>query len=411
MKIVIRLFNLIIMALSAAAAVCLFIVPAMTFKSNIALNVKTFSQFIPTTDYTTDINIPQLLGTDVIHVGISFTMDTNGLQKAMNGDKATINDMFINNNVKDITQTLHEPIDLITDFTIRSVIKKAVRQEITAQVEAAVTQAGTGNAQEIVEDELGDAYFTDFSNALYDSANEDGATIDSVSNVLYWQIDEALKKADGGSGTYSSSFDESKKEDIKNNLINTLDGLQLVESDGKLKKIGHLSYIYISDFLKKELQTKVADPAVLNQAVGETLPMYADRLLNLYVITLMPDMFYQVIGYVSLALYIGLFVFAGIWGILFLITLIRTFTKKPWTIFGPWFWFFGSLQLVIGLGLTIVGKFVVPGLDLTFTGLPIQSVILAPRTYTLIPSIIYVVCIVLAIVYAIFKSIAKKEAK
>ncbi len=410
MKTIIRIFNIIIMALSAAAAVCLFAVPAMTFKSNIALNVKTFSKFIPSTDYTTDINIPQLLGTDVIHVGISFTMDSEGMRKAMNGDKATIDDMFINNNVKDICNTLHEPIDLITDFTIRSVIKKAVRQEITAQVEAAVEEAGTGNAQEIVEDELGDVYFTNFANALYDSANEDDATIDSVSNVLYWQIDEALKKADNGSGLYSSKFDDSKKEEIKNNLVNTLDGLKLVEPDGKLKKIGYLSYIYISDYLKQELQSKVSDPTTLEQGATESLPTYADRLLNLFVLTMMPDMFYQIIGYVSLGLYIGLYVFAGIWGILFLITLIKTFTKKPWTLFGPWFWFFGSLQLIIGLGLTIVGKFVIPGLDIAFTGLPIRSIILAPRTYTLIPSIIYVVCIVIAIVYAIFKSAAKKEA-
>ena len=95
--------------------------------------------------------------------------------------------MFVQQNVDDMIELLHEPIDLITDFTIRSVIKSTIKSEITAQVEAAKNGSGSGSTAEDIMDEVGmdDAYFTNFSNALYDASNETNATIESVSDVLY----------------------------------------------------------------------------------------------------------------------------------------------------------------------------------------------------------------------------------
>ncbi len=414
-KVAIRVFNFIIMAIAAVATMFLFISTTLSFNSNIALNVKTFSKFVPTTEYSSNIDIPALLGTNEIHVGIKFSLDINGVKSVMDGNRQVVDEKILTQNVNEITHTLHEPIDLITDFTIRSVLKSKIKEEVSKQVQAAIEAAhSTSTVEDIVEGEMGDQYFTDFANALYNSANEDDATVDSVSDVLYWQIDEALKKADGGEdGLYSSNFGEEQRSQIRDNLVSALEALKLVEdpATGKLKKISHISYMYISDYLKTELQTKVSDPTTLEQGATEALPDYADRLLNTFVLTMMPDLFYQSVQYVSLGLFIGLFVFAGIWVLLFVITLIRTFTKKPWTIFGPWFWIIGSLQLILGLGITVFGKFIVPNLTIDFTGLPISSIILAPRTYALIPSIFFGACIILASVYGIIVSNLKKEMK
>ena len=412
MKIVIKIFNAIIMALSLVATVFLFISSTFSFNSHIALDVEKFAKFVPETKFTENIDIVNLLGTDTIHVGIKFNLTYGGIGEVRDGNRDKINEKIISNNVNDIITMLHEPIDLITEFSIREVIKSTVKDEIYKQVDDANQRYGGYSTTEDIMDEVGmdDEYFNNFSIALYDAANEDGATVDSVSDVLYSQIDEAMARAEESGMVDTSGFSEDTKTSIRENLLGILESLQLVNDDGTLKKISQISYIYIAEYAKKGLDGKVDDPAVLEKEPGESEPDYADRLMHLFIITVIPDFAYMIIGYVCTALLIGLFVFAAIWGILIIITFLRTLsTKKPWTIFGPWFWIVGSLQLILGVGLTAAGKFILPKFNIQATGLPIRSIILAPRTYALIPSIIFLAMIIIAIVYAFFKKAAKME--
>ena len=417
MKLILRLLNVIIMAISLTATIFLFAAPSLSFNSNIAIDVKTFSKFVPETQYSSDFDITKMLGTDTIHVGIKFSLKVDGVKEIMSGDRDAINERIISDNVDDMLKELHTPVDLITDFSIRSIIKSIVKEQITQQIDNAREEYQNKSGQELesttpeIMEEVGidDVYFTNFAYALYDSADEEDATVDSVTNTLYEQIDEALIRAENYID--SSSYNDTAKDSIKNSLVSTLTELKLVQDGGKVTRISQISYMYLSDYLKKELQNKGVSES-LEREVGETYSNYSDRLLRIFVFTQIPDMFYQAVGYVSLALLIGLVIFAGIWIILFLITLIKTFTRKPWTIFGFWFWFFGLFQLVLGLGLTVAAKFILPQyFDVSTLGLPIKSILIAPRTYALVPSILYLGCIVLAIIYLFFKIPAKHEYK
>ena len=423
MKTMIRILNFVIMALSAVATVFLFVSTPLSFNSKIALDVKAFSQFVPETTYTSDIKIDQLLGTDTIYVGIKFRVDAGGLTEIMNGNRDRINELFITKNVDDIAKTLHEPVNLITDFTIKSVLKSTITEEVTTQVDTARTnyvdsldseeQKALVPSTEDIMSEVGmdETYFLNFALALYDEANKDTATVDTVSDVLFEQIDTALAKADDSGAVDTSSFGEDMKDGIKTSLVTILTELKLVKEDNvHIKKISDISYIYLSEFLVTKLTGKV-DTALLEQGATETTPDYTDRLLNLFVTTQIPDQVYQVVGYVSLGLFIGLFVFAATWAFLFIFTAIKTFSKKPWTFFGPWFWIVGILQLVMGIGITVAGKFILPMYFSTIPGLPISSIVLAPRTYALVPSIMFVACLALAIIYLFFKIPAKNQAR
>ena len=203
MKIAIRIFNVVIMAIAVAAGIFLFTTTAFSFNSKIAVDVGMLSQFVPNTQYTEEIDVPKLLGTDVINLSIKFNVDMNGMNKAMTGDRDAINEMMISNNVEGLTQELHEPVERITSFVIRSTMKSTIKTEITTQVEAAVENAKNkgievdSTAEEIMDEcEINDEYFTSFSNALYDAADANDATLDSVGDVLYQQIDEALAKSE-----------------------------------------------------------------------------------------------------------------------------------------------------------------------------------------------------------------------
>ena len=334
----------------------------------------------------------------------------------MGGSKEKINQQILEPNIDDLTEIMHEPFDLIAEYTIRSVLTSTIKAEVTKAVDQAVQEAqskgiGTGATTEEVMEEVGmdDVYFKNFSNALYTAANSDTATVDSVSEVLYQQIDEALAKAEESGGVDTSKFGEDTKTSVKENMLSILNQLELVEEGGKLKKLSDISYSYLAKYLKEQLNGKATEEEMA-QNTGESASDYVDRLLKLYVLKIMPVMVYQVIAYVCLGLYIGLFLFAIIWGVLFLITLIKTFMKKPWTFFGPLFWLVGPLQIVLGIGLTVAFKFVIPNtIKLTELGLPINTLVLAPRSYALIPSILFVVCIVLAIVYGFFKRRCKED--
>ena len=405
------------MGLSMMAGIFLFITPSFSFNSDIGLDVKTLAQFVPESEYTENLDIVKSLGTDEIHLSIQFEIDRAGLSKTMKGDREIINNDVISKNIDDVLHELREPIKLITDFTVRSAIEQLVTQEITTQVKNArdTYQQKYPDQQipsaEAIMAEVGmdGEYFNNFAKALYKAMDDDHATVDSVTDALFGQIDEALVKAEESGMVDTSSFGDDTKEAVSTNLVNALDQLHLIGEGNAVKKISEISYIYLADFLTKKLDGKV-DASELQQQSGESNPDYSERLLRTYVLEIIPDVVYTVIGYVSLGLYVGIFVFTFIWGFVFLMTLIKTLTRKPWTFFGPWFWIIGPLQLVLGLGLTIVGKFVLPKYPiLAKLGLPINSLVLAPRTYALVPSIIFLGFIILGIVYGVLKGIAKRE--
>ena len=420
MKLIIRILNFVIMAICAAATVFLFMPPAFSFNSNVAIDVASFSKFVPETEYTKDLNIVDLVGADSIHLGIKFDLAATELYQVMGNDRDKINDKIISKNVDDIVKEMHEPVDLITDFTIRYVIKSIIEQQITEQVNAAVEsykdkypeETSEKGLQEILDDAgINDTYFTDFSNALYNEANREGATLETADQVLVDQVNDALYRASETGLVDTSNFNDEVVQTILGTLNKTLDDLHLVNEDGSLKPIGKIAYIYLSDYLKKQLTGKVdaETEAQLAQKTDEKDEDYADRLLGIFVLTQMPNLFYQIVGYISLGLFIGLFVFAGIWVLLFLITLLKTFTKKPWTIFGFWFWLVGFIEVIMGIGITIFGKFILPTINISSLGLPLASVILVPRTYAIIPSLLFLAMIAFAVVYGIFKEAAKSK--
>ena len=412
MKLLVRIFNYVIMALGLAGVVCLFAFPAFSFNSNIALDVEKFSKFVPETQYTKDLKVSDALGTDQIQVAIKFSLNLGGVAKSMSGKREVINEGIVSKNVDGITTELHEPVDLITDYSVRTIIKSTIKAEIEKQIDASKNSMGSGSSAQDIMNEVGmnDNYFTNLSVTLYDSANQEGATTDSVSNTLYWQIDEAIHRAEKSGLVDSKKYTSGKIDEITNNLVKVLNDLKLVKSDGTLIHLNEISYMYLTNYLKGQLVDAGQSEAELAQKSDETLPQYADRMISTYVLTQMPDVFYKTVSGVCVGLFIGLFLFTAIWLFLFAWTFYKNFfCKKPFTWFGPWFWLIGGLQLVLGLGLTIFGKYIFPTIKMNYGQIPIKSVVFAPRTYALVPSILFLASILVAAGYLIVKLIARKQ--
>lgn len=450
MKSLIRIFNFIIIGVSGLAIALLFINSSLSFNSRISFDanfiddyfnkiIDQINESIPESEtdpvlkekYIEDINFEHVLGVNHINLSLNFDLTFSEVNFLMGKeDHDLINQELIDSNVHSIFGDLHEPVEILTEYTVRTVLKGVAKKEIYKQVKNALDDNPHASSTPLeVMDEVGlnDSYFRGFAKALFDAANspdnpastdpDEGCSVNTFVDVIFNRLKDALTEANAATGGEVSedSLTEDKKEEIKNGFMTILDKAGLIREDGvTFNRISQVSYIFLARALREYLSTSTSVPASeLDQKADETKEQYSERLSKLYVYNILPPIFYTIVGYTSLGVFISVIVFAAIWGILALITIFRTFSsKKPWTIFGPWFWIVGSLQIVLGLGLTIFCKFYLPGLEFVKNGLNgtgIQSFAIAPRTSALIPSMIFIGMIVFAIIYTIFAHSLKKE--
>ena len=424
MRLIVKIINCVIMALGVASTICLFATPSLSFNSRIDVNVEKFSQFIPQTEYTKNLDIPNLIGTDTISVALKFKLMPGDVSKAKEGDKDRINKLFINENVQDIVNELHTPVELMTDQTIRSVLNRIVNEQIFNYVDHALDKYRNEHPEveletENVMHEIG--YTAEnikrYSNSIYNVANSENASFTAINDVLFEVVDEAIAKAKKtfGDKVDESTFNEEKRAEIRNSVKGVIEPLNLVKEDGEhLEKISLLPYAYLSKFIKDELKNKGISEETLAQKSGEGLRDYSDRLLGEFVRDEMPEVFYTAVGYSAVGLYIGLIVLTIAWVGLVAITALKTFVTKSklLNLFYPLFFILGIFQLVLGFGITYAGKVVLPKyLDFEKLNLPVKNVLVAPRTYALVPSILFIICFGLIIAGFILGKISKEPKK
>ena len=416
MKLIVRIMHLVIAAIAAVATILLFAMPALSFNSKVVLDVEAVSNIVPSTEFTKDINFVEVLGTDEIQAGISFKLSATDINKVMNGDRDVINEKVLIKNMDQTLQTLDDGIEVLADYTIRTNLTGIVKQELIKQVENAKPEDKT--TEEVLEYlDLGDQEYKEFAYSLYDSANSKNANVDSVGQVLLEHIDEILVKVEKMTGSKSGTFTDEQKEDAKNNMKGMLKQVKILKDDDySLHPISDLPYLYAIDFVKEKLNEKVsADKLAIKE--GETNREYSNRMLETYVVTEMPDIVYQIVGYVSLGLFIGMFVIAGTWILLAAFEVLHFFfvNKKHRLfkgLFMPFFILAGIIQIVLGFVLTGAEKYVLPEkIDITKFNLPIKSAVIVPRTCTLATSIVFIIAIGAMIALGILKIFVPKEKK
>ena len=411
-KLISRLFSLVIAATAVVATVLLFTLSPLSFNSKVVVDVATISKAIPETDYTKNINAKDLLGTEEIQVGVKFSMSLDDISKAKAGDKEVMNDRLLKENLDGVLETLDNAIDVLADNTIRTALKSTISEEIKKQIENARPEDAPYTTEQIMTAlDIGEEYFRGFTSAMYAEANRDGATADSVSTVLLEQTGEVMMRAEKGGYIKSSAFTDEQKNAVKDGLDKILGQLNMKNDDGTIKHISDLPYIYSINFVQKELTGKV-DASELAQKSGESLRQQSDRLLELYVFDLMPSTFYTVVSYISLGILIAVFVLAGIWLLLAVYEVLSfLFPKAKFRLIKlvlvPLFFIASIVQIGLGFVLTGVFKYVLPkSLDIASLGVPVKEVILVPRTFALGTSIVVIITIALLMVGFVLKKIA-----
>lgn len=409
---------MVIAATAVVATVLLFALSPLSFNSKVVVDVDTVSKFVPKTTYTENIDAKELLGTDEIQAGIKFKLSLADVNKAKNGDKEVMNEKLLKGNMDDVLNTLDEAVDVLADHSIRRALKSTIATEIANTIERAKPAEQTMTTAQIMETlDINDKYFENFANALYNEADRNNATADSVGAVLQEQTGEALMKVEKAGMVKSGTYTEEQKTTVKVNLEKILDQLEMVNEDGTIKPVSDLPYLYTIKHIQKELSGKVSE-SELSQKSGETTKAYSNRLLETYVFNIMPDAFYNVVKYISLGISISVYVLAAIWlALASYQVLLFFFPAKQFGLFKglliPFFAIAGLIQIVLGFVLTGVFKYVLPKkLDIASLNLPIKDAIIVPRTFALGTSIVLIVTIGLLIASMVIRKIAfKKEEK
>lgn len=450
MKTIIRFFNFLIIGIAGLATALLFLNSTLTFNSRISFDNEFINNYFSTvvekinqptqseTDpvlkepFVNEINVTKILGTDHVNLKVQFDLSFGEINTLMGKlDKELVNQELLDKNLSSIFADLHEAVNILTEYTARTALRSVAKKEIYKQVKKSLEDTHYPSTATDIMDEVGmnDNYFRGFAKTLYDAANipdnpstakeDDGCSVNKFVQTIKLQLEDVLDEADkitnGHVNKEAMLNNPNLDNELRNGFISVITAADLIQSDGEtFVKMEKAAYVFLAKILKEQLSGTVSPGELEPQAV-ESREAYAERLSKLYAHNMLPDVFYTIIGYSSLGLFIGVIVFAVIWAILIVITLIRTFSsKKPWTIFGPWFWIVGSLQVVLGLALTIFCKFYLPNMSFmqrALEGSPIKSFAVAPRTSMLIPSMIFLGMIVFAIVYTIIAHPVKKEYK
>ena len=170
-KLISRLFSLLIAATAVVATVLLFTLSPLSFNSKVVVDVATISKAIPETDYTKNIDAKDLLGTEEIQVGVKFTMSLDDISKAKAGDKEVMNDRLLKENLDGVLETLDNAIDVLADNTIRTALKSTISEEIKKQLENAIPEGSPYTTKQVMTAlDVGEEYFRGFTSALYAEA-------------------------------------------------------------------------------------------------------------------------------------------------------------------------------------------------------------------------------------------------
>ena len=427
MKLIIRIFNIVFMAISAAAIILLFAAPAINVGVNYKVTAEQIETIFKQTSSSADedtkkiiesIDIPEALGGESIDVGLSLRLTSKALARSVNGDyKTVIDEEFVDPNVQGLIDSLTDPLHKIVKGVIKQLLPSILIEELDKLIEENKGEE-TRSAAELREFAgLNNAYFKQLSEILFNALDRDDATVDSLSTVLFDELSAAVNKLrDADLGFEMPEIDSTYKSSLTATLESVLDEIGLLKEDGE--HIYSLNVIIDGTIVNLIEQSKSESGS--GSASGETMEEKAARLepvLSDLIKSFLTEDVYNTIGKVLAIIFFVLIGFAAIWAFLFIYTLFRTIfaSKKFYTFTGPLFWIAGVIQLVLGVGITIATSIILNGNYLSQMGGEAaefaKNLSISIITSFFVPSIFVLLMFPLSITYGVFKHKYKKQLK
>ena len=422
MKLVIRIFNIVFMAIAAAAIVCLLVLPTFKVTLGYKMTPDQMAEAFPSSQSEGDdgeVDIKKLLGDEGITLNLSVEVSPKLLFNSLTGDPQTVIDkQFIEPNVKSIVSSIKEPINKIGTGMIKILFSEYYIELFEKEIDAVKGSSETRTNEQIRNaGGLTDAYFETMAEDTYKGFNVANATVDSANNIMLNSVKAATNKFNSSNaGLTLPPVDENNKDAITDATHEMLDGMGMIKPDGKsIYPLSMVMDAMMVDAFRSSNNEKVPEGETLEEKAGKLNSVLADFIKGV-----IPSDSYSTIAMVLKIILAVLAAFVATWSVHFIFTFIRTIfaRNKIWTFTGPIFWILGVIQIILGIGLTVaVGYVMNSGLlskvagDSSEAASVISNINVSIYTSMFIPSILLIVLIPTSIVYAVFKGKYKRQLK
>ena len=418
------------MAFALTAVITLLVMPTVRINVGYSMTADQIAQAFPSEGEEGEgsdsgIDFKEMLGDEGISLDLSLSVDSKLLFNSLTGDPQTvIEENFVEPNVKNIAASLKKPLGNIGQGMLKYMVTAFYTKTYESAIDSLKSDSETRTTKEIrIAGGIDDDYLKGESEDVMTELNKNTATVTSLSNVMFNSLLNGTKKFNNAKVGYTiPEMGEDQRGKVKDTVKEMLDGLGMVKEDGEsLYPINIVMDAMIVGVFRESSKTEAPENETIEQKAAAL-----DKELATFIKGMIPSESYSTLAMVLKIVLIVLLVFVGIWGLLFIYTLLRTLLakKKVWTMTGPIFWILGLLQIILGIGLTAaVSVLMNSGVLNSIIGNSAGSsggeeaasmmagLKLSIMTSMFIPSIILLIMIPFMIVYAVMKHKYKRELK
>lgn len=386
MKLFLKIFNVVYLAIAAIAICCFLTQPYIDLKGSYNLEPANITSMVKEAagKDITEQEIQAIVGDTAIGIDIQAKVEAKYVFNF--NDKETLKNSIVvpfDNTKQKVMTDLSPIVENAVERTARNIAKKVIIQSVEQKI--AELSPETDVQKAMSDANLDDAYFESFAGEVYAEATKENATIDKVNdNVVSGKMIDISKRLAEQAGLpefadttkIGGEMSAQVKEQMKSKFIEN----EFCDSEGNI--------VNIKEKIRSEIQSK------LNLSVDEYATSFSEYSL-----------YYFIVMWALIAPWLALAIFS-------IIRIIRR--KKVWV--KTWYLFvFASIQLILGVGLTIAVNNFLPKIAGVLPLGDFQDVLstlkLSVVTSSFIPSILYLVMIPLVIVYTVFAHKAKKQYK
>lgn len=435
MKLVIKILNLVYIAIAAVAITCFCSKPFLDLKANYKLGSNDLTELVsPLVSQKLDKEeVKQCIGDKTIAADVTLVIeatdvfhfqDKEGLKTKLDGSLETTA-MSI---VKQMKDPLHEMAVKIAKKTAKQMISDSIAHKIEAV-------SSTASAEAMEKAGIDDKYLSDFTEEVYDKLCEKDPTIDKVMEIVEVKMEDVLDKlnaaeVDGFENTEGMSKDMT--DTVRADMEKQFKDMGICDEDGNILNIDdaiNTMLMYYIDGGNKSESNENTEKTTEETTEGETgeggekvkrilfaegseeeeTKKTEDELNQKLKNKLMQSIDEMAITssfseYLFIYFLFTMFLILP-WAALAIFSLIRVIRrKKVWT--KVWYLFtFAFIQLILGVVLTIAVSKFLPQISGIIPLESLRSVLstltMSVTTSSFIPSILYLALIPLTIVYVI----------
>lgn len=438
MKLVVRILNIIYLAIAAVACITIFTTPLLSFNGTLTMDKSMVTTLIyPSVkdyfdsedEFKTTLDFGEGKDTIVMNLNVSFTNSIIFQYKDKENTSKVLTDQLtplVNETITKLEPSINNMAEKIVVKAAKGPLKNAINEQVN-NINGSVT------AEDLEAWGIDEEFVEEFVEEVFSIIVDGGGTVEELLETVTEKIDEvcSILQEHGVEGfeDYDSSTVDSMTEDVKQEIVDALTEAGFCDEDGNIIPIEEYLYNLLGGDGSEEGEGESEDEeeskvfklraltpeqeAKKKEAHDKLVVKITELLANeLYKLDLPSKV--EAIGPFGIG---ALFVLALPWLIFAIITFIRTLTKKrivtkTWVVMT-----FASISLMLGVVLTIVSKYVmpkIPGMLPDSVGQIknfLSIITVTVKTCALTSSILYLVLIPYSIVYKIFARKAKRQIK